>query len=239
MIYSSDLDSPILWVFKFFTYFVGVYLHLRVIYVSIREKGLTWKLDTTNSSISIVHFSHVLFLYGITYRVEDLSLYTGDWYCYLAKEVRFYGALYITGHSLIVSVMKYILIVYWDKARVFGKTKVKEIFFWLDFINPLMTIGICIMITPEFIWVWDMYKEIDLCLGDPENHWIPQSNASQTKAHDLCLNLLETEPESHLEYTIWVTRIIICWIQIVALYLISWNFGEMITYCRIFTFMRK
>ena len=236
---TSDSDSPILWIFKFLTYFTGIYFHIKVILVSIREKGLTWKLDITNSSISIAHFTHILFLYIITYAVDDLSLYTGDWFCYLAKEVRFYGALYLTGHSLVLSVMKYILIVNWEKISGTRNNMVKAICFWFDLLHPIISIGVFIIITPDFVWAWDGYKEIDLCLGDPKNHWVPNSNTSQTKGHDLCLKLLDTVPDSYLEYIIWFIRSSVCWIQIVVLYLVSWNFWEMITYCRIFAFMHR
>ena len=241
MIESTDWETHILWVLKLLTYFVGIYLHVKVIHVSIREKGLTWKLDITNSLISIAHFTHVFFLYGITYFVEDLSLYTGDWYCYLAKEVRFYGALYVMGHSLIVSTMKYVLIVYRENVGGKSKETIKEIFFWLDLLHPIITIGAFIIIIPDFIWAWDGYKEIDLCLGDPKQHWVQvqNSNSSQTKGHSLCIKLLNNISDSYFDYTISIIRSSLCWIQIAAWYLIGWNFFEVIMYCRIFSFMRR
>ena len=81
------------------TFMIGIFLHVRIIIVSKHEKSLTWKLDVTNSALSIAHFTHCIFLYAVTYAVEDLYTYTGVWYCYVAKELRHYGFLYISSNQ--------------------------------------------------------------------------------------------------------------------------------------------
>ena len=237
---DSDTTSVvILWTINVCTFMIGIFLHVRIIIVSKHEKSLTWKLDVTNSALSIAHFTHCIFLYAVTYAVEDLYTYTGVWYCYVAKEIRHYGFLYISGHSLVVSVMKYILIVHWEKVRNFGKEEVKEIFFYLTFLHPFFTIALHFVIRPDFLWAYDNFKEIALCLGDPKKIWEPGSNVTQMKLHDLCMTIDAPDPESYLEKIFYVVRGSCCWIQVVSLYLTGWNFFEMIFYCRIFGFMRR
>ena len=237
---GSDITSvAILWTINVCTFMIGIFLHVRIIIVSKNEKGLTWKLDVTNSALCIAHFSHTIFLHAVTYAVEDFYTYTGVWYCYVAKEIRHYGFLVVTGHSLVISVMKYTLIVHWKKVRNFGKEKVKEIFFFVNFLHPIFTIALHFVIRPDFFWVFDNFKEIDLCLGDPKKIWEPGSNVTQIIYHDLCMTIAEPDPESYLEKIIYIVRGGCCWIQVISIYLIIWNFFEMLCYCSIFGFMRR
>ena len=101
--------------------FIGLYLHVKIIKISKKEKEMTWKLDITNSCILIFNCSHCLFMECITHIVPNLYKYTGEWFCYTSKIINYYGSLYTIGHSMIISILKYVLIVHWKKARSFGK----------------------------------------------------------------------------------------------------------------------
>ena len=70
---------------------------------------MTWKLDITNSILLLVHFGQKLLLHGVTFLVPDLSIHTGDWLCYVAKFITYYLSLYTMTHSLVVSILKYVL----------------------------------------------------------------------------------------------------------------------------------
>ena len=239
---ENDFDVAtliFLWIFGILTFCIGIIIHVRIIIISKREKDLTWKLDITHSSLTIAHFTHTILIYGITYAVEDLYIYTGEWYCYLAKELRYYGGLYVTAHSLVVSIMKYILIIHWKKVREFGQDKVKNIFFFVNFLHPICTVAIHLMIRSDFLWVHDPYKEIDLCLGDPKNYWGQSRNGTPAKLHNMCMSISSPDPSSILSQMMYLFRSSVCWIQITCLYLIGWNFFEMLFYCRIFAFMRR
>ena len=126
-----------------------------------------------------------------------------------------------------------------EKAQDLGKVKIKEILFWLNLLHPLFTITLQFLNTKDYLWAWDKYKEIDLCLGDPRNNWGSYNNNSQTKAHDLCLNLSATEHDSYFLYIITIFRLGICWIQLLFLYLASRHFWDLMLYCSIFGSMRK
>ena len=233
------MKEIILWISKLLTFLLGVFFHTKIIYNAIREKDITWKLDITNSVLCLFHFSHTLFLYGITSLLPNLYEYTGTWYCYFAKEIRYYGALYVTGHSLVVAIMKYMMIVRWEAVRVVGKIKVQKIFFWVNFLHPVLTIVVHLILRPDFIWAHDAYKEIDLCLGDPNNHWAKDSNSTQTKLHNLCTTMDKAAAEDILGQTLYVLKSGGCWIQISCLYLTGWNLFEGIAYFNTFKFMRK
>ena len=236
---GPEIGTSLIWVLTCCSYFVGISLHSKVLFVSLREKDLTWKFNVTNAIVAMFHFSHVLFLHILTYFVEDLSTYTGDWFCYVAKVLRYYGAMYITGYSLMISSLKYILIIYWKDVREFGKNKTKEIVFWFHLLHPSLNLLLHLIVTPDFIWTYDAYKEIDLCLGDPKNHWTSDNTTSQIKLHDLCLNLLKGDRDGFVDHFIVFLQSCMCWFQFVILYLTTWNLLELILYCRIFWFMRR
>ena len=236
---SEVTTVVLLWLFGILTFCIGVFLHVRIIILSKREKELTWKLDITNSSLTIAHFTHTILLNGITYAVEDLHIYTGEWFCYLAKELRYYGGLYVTAHSMVVSILKYMLIIHWKKVRDFGKEKVTNIFFFVNFLHPFCTAAIHLMIRSDFLLVHEPYKEIDLCLGDPKNYWGQSRNGTPAKYHNMCMSIASPDTSSLLSQIMYIFRSGTCWIQIIILYLIGWNFFEMLFYCRIFGFMRR
>ena len=219
-------------------YLIGIYLHSKIIKVSIKEKDMTWKLDVTNSSLLIAHYTQSLFMHGITFIVQDLHKYTGKWFCYAAKVTTYYGNQYVQGHTLVISIMKYIRIIHWEWAREFGEAKITKIFFWINFLHPISDILVHLFITPNFFWAYDGYQQIDRCLGDPKHNLVPGTNKSLTKLHNLC-NLDDSDNQDTLEYSFYVVRKGTCWTQIVLFYCILGNFIEILLYSRIFWFMHR
>ena len=218
---------------------IGWYFHVKIIKISLKEKEMTWKLDVTNSCLILFHYTHVIFMDIITYIIPNLHWYTGNWFCYASKVVNHYGNLYVVGHSMMVSLLKFTLIVYWQRAREFGNDKIKEIMFWLNFCYPAVNVLIYVIIEPNFYLIYDGYARIDRCLGDPKNNWGKDSNRTQIKAHTVCTLFAEPEPDDYLAYAFYVVRSGVCWMHIIVLYLQLWNFFEILSYCRIFAFMRK
>ena len=85
---SFVMSTFIVWLTEILVYCVGVFLHVKIIAISKRERELTWKLDITNSVLTIAHFTNTLGIYIITYAVEYLYIFTGKWFCYVLKETR-------------------------------------------------------------------------------------------------------------------------------------------------------
>ena len=218
---------------------VGLYLHIKIIKISRKEKRMTWKLDITNSCMLMFHHTHCVVMDGITFVVQDLYMYTGEWFCYTSKVIMHYGNLYTAGHSLIVAILKYVIIVQWQKARNMGHERIKETFFWINLLYPSFQISIYLMIRPDFYVVHDGYARIDRCLGDPKNFWGPNSNNTQMKVHNICQSFNEPSHEYYIAYAVYILRNSVCWMQIIAQYLIFWNLVEILIYCRVFSFMRR
>ena len=200
---------------------------------------MTWKLDLTNSCLLLARYGHVIFMDIITYIVPNLHQYLGTWFCYTSKVVMYYTNIYTAGHSMVVALLKFTLIVYWKKARSFGNAKIKEIFFWVNFCYPILMMLIHVMIKPDFFLIYDGYSRIDRCLGDPSKNLDMDGNRTQIKVHTICKMFVAPPEDEQIAYTFYVIRSAVCWMQVAFLYLAFWNFFEMICYCRIFAFMRK
>ena len=232
------IETVIFFISAVIIYLIGLYQHSRIIKVCVKEKDMTWKLDVTNSILLLIHFGHKLLLHGVTFLVQDLSIYTGDWLCYISKVITHYLGLYTTAHSLVVGILKYFLVVHLSSTRDVRKEKIKLLFFYLNFLHPLLTISFHLLIRSDFYIAYDGFAQIDRCLGDPKKNWIENTNTSQNKLHNMCIFLVRAN-QFDVEYILMLIRWGACWLQVIVLYLITFNFFEIIVYCRIFSFMRR
>ena len=224
-------------------YLWGVYFHLKIIQASRKDKDLTWKVDIANSIIILFHFFQSIFMHTITYIIKDLYLYVGEWFCYLFKVIANYTTLYMYGHALIISLMKYTIIVHWQKAREWGNDKVAMLYFWINIIHPSISILIWLCIRPDFFWAYDGMAQIDRCLGDPKDMWVDSfekvmENKSLTKLHNLC-QMNTTPGQDHTKYIIQIIRTCCCWIQVGYFYGAATNLLEIIVYFQLFVFMHR
>ena len=228
----------ILFVVALCLYIIGMFLHIKIIKTSRKDKEMIWKLDITNSSLVMFFHIHSILMHGTTHFIKDLYTYTGKWFCYTSKVLGHYGNLYMSSHSLIVSILKYIVINHCMRARVFGQEKIIEIFFWINFLHPLFTILLQLSIKPDFFLAYDRMTQIDRCLGDHKNMWELSDNKTVTKMHNLC-EFIPPPDENQIEYTIYVCRTFFCWFHAVFQYLIGWNIFEIFFYILIFRFMNR
>ena len=219
-------------------YIIGIRFHTKIIQISIREKDLTWKLDITNSVILVTHYSHSIVMHGLTYLIPNLHEQTGNWFCYTYKAFAYYGNLYTIGHSMVVSILKYIIIVQWEKVRNHGNQMVAEILFWFNFLHPVLNIVVHLFVRPDFLWIYDGISNSNRCLGESVGIVSNSSKTSNMKLHHLC-NIVEPIYSYSIEYGIFIARKSICVLQTLNIYLMAWNIIEIFLYCQIFAFARR
>ena len=70
---TSMIIQIIMCMFAVCVYAIGFVLHSKVILASKRDKDMTWKLDIVNSVMMIIHYAHVIIMYGITFLVRTGS----------------------------------------------------------------------------------------------------------------------------------------------------------------------
>ena len=67
-------------------FFIGLYLQIKIIRVSIENKGVNWKVDIQHSIIMIGLFSFRISFEIVSYLIPALHQYTGKWFCHLTFE---------------------------------------------------------------------------------------------------------------------------------------------------------
>ena len=218
---------------------IGIYLHIKLIIVSKKEKDMTWTLDATNSCIVLTYFVQYTTISIITMMVDNLYMYTGKWFCYFANFLCYYGATYVHAHSLVIAVLKYIHIVWWMKVMNFGKETLNTVFFWINLLNPAVAILIHLITTPDLFIIWTAYPHVDKCLGIGKESKMINVTYARPKMHDLCLEIPEPSPANYFRYTLYIFEYTTCWTQVIVRILVFWNLLEAIFYSLIFRFMRR
>ena len=234
----NTTTQVIMFVLIICVYGIGVFLNTKIIATSKLDKGMTWKMDIFNSSMLMFHYAHVIIMHSVTFLVKDLHIYTGAWFCYASKAVTIYGNAHTTGHSLMISVMKCVMIVQWKEVRSYGEDKVKRIFFWLNIIYPLYILAIFNIVRPDFLLVYDGISQSNRCLGISDMVSSHDNNISARKLHNMC----DIEVPVHqvsFDYLAYLTRKCTCWSHVLLTYSNVWNILEVFVYCKVFHFIRR
>ena len=214
----------------FFIYAIGIYHHIKIIKISLKEKNnISWKLDIMNSVILLSHFFLKIIFTGTNYAVEDLYMYTGKWFCYGSEIATFYGIVHQFSYTFIISLLKYVTIVKNGKSSSIGKEKMMTIFVWINFLFPIYTLLLYVIVRPDFFLVYNGVSHVNLCLG--------KSELQTTKLHNLCDIPIGSKMD--LNYFVNLGRKLLCWCHTVVSYCVSLNFFEMFSYFFIFRSMRR
>ena len=174
-----------------------------------------------------------------TYSIPNLYALTGNWFCYITKCLIVIGGAHTTGHTVLISLIKYVVIVhYQSNIPSTKKEKVKTIFFWINAFYPILVVTICSMIRPDFIFIYDGISSANRCLGKSEILSSLDNSSSIFKLHHIC-NIRAPNDLVSFEYLVFIVRTSICWIHVILIYGNVWNLVEMIVYTNIFRFMRR
>lgn len=219
---------------------LGTCFQAKIITISKREKEMTWKHDITNSTFLIFHYGHAWFFHTLTYFVQDLHHYVGKWYCYTYRILAYYGNIYTVGHSLSICSMKYILIVHWEKARNIGHDRIKNVFFWLNIIHPMINYAVHFLVYPEFILVYDGITQSNRCLGESEYLEEKENATSIVKLHHICQMVQSYQNQRNvIDMVVSIGRKSLCYLQTGSIYFMAWNIIEIGLYLHIFSFARR
>ena len=186
----------------------------------------------------LIYYAHIIIMYGITIFIDNLYLYTGSWFCYTSKVLTLYGNAHTSGHSFMVAVAKYVLIVHYSKVRNYGQEKVKTVLFWINIIYPAYIVGMFFLVRPDFLFAYDAISHTNRCLGKSDITSSQDINKTAAKLHHMC-DIYQSTNQTSFEYGMYVGRTSICWLHVVFTYFNFWNILELFLYCIIFNFMRR
>lgn len=207
---------------------VGIFIHLKTIVFYLEEKIKTWKMHVFHAGMLIMFFGVQIFFQAITHYVPNLSTHIGSWICYIGSFNSFYGYHAVLGHSLWISIEKYVLIVHTSKIRKFGEEKLEQIFFLVDMIVPLVLTMIAMITTNH------TRSEIKSCFGNMDYN-LEKSNTSLPRKFIFC-------DISEFSESYWMIAIFIqclCVSRAILNMIMASNMPEGIFYYKVFKTMQR
>ena len=120
-------------------FILGLLIQFKIVYILWKDReGKTWQIHMTHSIALVAYFLFWIPFGNVTDAFPNLSIYTGEWFCYLATFICSYGISIITLNSLLIAVMKYMFIVHNTKVLEFGEYRTKKLFLILDLTIPFI-----------------------------------------------------------------------------------------------------
>ena len=144
---------------------LGAYIHKKTVEVHSEEKNKTWRMHVLHAVVVTIFFGFQISFGAIIHFLPSLASYTGSWICYIGSFTTFYGYHTMLGHSIWISIEKYVFIVHSLEARVFGDEKIEKIFFLLDLIVPGL-LSISAMTTADY----ESRPNLKNCFAGTEEH---------------------------------------------------------------------
>ena len=117
-------------------YLVGLALQIRIIIISIQDRDMMWKINTSHSIIMTIYYAVQIIIQTVTHIVPNLSKYSGSWFCTFLLFSNLYGMVSIVGHSLFTAAHKYVFVINATEMIKFGKEKAKQISLWIRILLP-------------------------------------------------------------------------------------------------------
>ena len=216
-------------------YAIGSYIQIKVISTCRKEKDKVWQITITNSITMMIVFSFVMIFQTVSSHVPVMSQYTGEWICFIAAFIYIYGTLMMGVHSFVVSLMKFVFIVYHETAFTFGEDKLKKVFFVVNLVHAL------VLSIPSLIFYdFESLPSVIECLGLHEKvlEHFNTSNAAIDKMFFCKLNdggyIKDAEPQIS-----FILKQSFCATRIVWLLALCSNLPEGVFYHYIFRKMRR
>ena len=215
-------------------FILGLLIQLKTVYISWKDKeGKTWQIHMIHSIALIVYFSFRIPFDNVTDAFPNLSLYTGEWFCYLGTFICMYGISIITLNSLLIAVMKYFFIVHNTKVLKFGEEKTKKGFLILCLTFPLI-FALIIVVTKDI----DSDAYLLSCFGLTDQT-LKQYNTWEKKMQKFFLCNLNTEANDISDrYALYVMKQSLCVVKSSVYMSLNTNFPEAWFYYKIFKKMK-
>ena len=215
---------------------IGVYLQVKKIQICSKEDSVSKKLDITNSILLTIHWAYLITLYGITHVIQDLYVYTGEWFCFLSKILLSIGDAHAMGHSFILAVLKFLVILH-AESDVNRKEKFKKVLFCLNLLYGILVVGIMNIARPDYVFIYHSTMA-DRCFGRSGAITSQDNTSSAVNLVQLC-NISRSTEQTALEHVLNIIRRFVCWFDVSFIYLNAANVLEAILYARIFIYMNR
>ena len=212
-------------------FILGLFINIRIIYVCLNDKSSkTRSIHITYSIFSTIFYLFDIPFAAITNEVPNLSMYTGEWLCHISSFIIIFCIHIIFMNSFWVALMKYVFIVYWDRALQWGHEKIERVLLIISLVLPFI-FTIIIILTKDF----ESYETLNSCYGIETKKMDPMDGM---KGYFLC-DLSNFNTNDIHDYMIYVIIQAICISRSILTLPATTNLSEALFYYRIFRRMKR
>ena len=112
MLRTNDILQVVHLFFQCLIFSFVAFIHHMTMQIQLEEKGKTWQMHIFHSIVVAIFFGFNISFGAMIYHFPSLASYTGSWICYVGSFTTFYGYHSMLGHSIWISIEKYIFIVH-------------------------------------------------------------------------------------------------------------------------------
>ena len=218
---NITIETLLAALFRLVFFVIGFIINIKMVFVcwKSRKNCKTWQLHICYCTSCTILFAFVIPFSIISHTIPHLSRYTGEVICYLSSFTILFNTWIIHINSLMVAIAKYIFIVHWNNALLFGHDKIQ----WI-------VLGISLLI-PAYIAV------ISTCLKDVGViHILSSCFGPENRAKN---DFLCHFDEDEFGYIAKVVLQILCLSKFIISLVISTNICEAFFYYKTFKRMKR
>ena len=164
--------------------FLGEYIHIKVFNLMKKENGLIKDVARLFTIMQMIYWPFWLIFSTTTDFIHPLNKVFGEWYCFMGWFIHWSCWTYISFHSFIVAIMRYIFIVHNSKVNAYGGEKAKRIFFFLSIAIPVFLIIWGIIELPDR--PVDPTSFINKCYGKHHKKFLIDTSTLNTVKSGFC-----------------------------------------------------
>ena len=207
--------------------FHGIYIHLKLLKTLKNENSILKDVSRVFVYAQLIYCPFVVFLVCLTNFLYPLNQLIGQWFCTFADIFSKFLMMTVFFHSFLAALMRYIFIIHSKTVEVYGKEKVKKIFYFLSIFLPLL-----ITIWRKTVKLRYGVSYINKCNG--LHH---ESFLDDTTKH-VCEIVGYNEDDSYISTILWFKKSA-CIGNNIAMFLFGSNVVEGIIYFRLFSYMNR
>ena len=232
---SHPITSSILLIFYISLFFIGEYLHLKVLLVLKKDNGILKTVSRIFALAQMVMWPVIFILITATSLVHPLASVTGEWFCTATWFLVYYLQFVISSHSLIAASMRYCFIVHTEKVEKYGTQKAKKLF---------LLLYICIPVFMTF-WTANNGNETDLmsffnkCYGKHHKVFLIDTSTLNVLGRSFCGVQDVLEDSSFYERVVIVLKKLSCIASTTSTLIMGSNLTEGIIYFQLFRYMNR
>ena len=222
---QDPLIATIFFIIRFMIIILGLYLHIKILALIKKENGLVRDVARLFAFVNMLLWPFWLLFTTSTDFIHPLNHVVGQWYCTLGWLVIYLFWTTTAFHSFIVSLMRYFCVVHQRRVEIFGKEKLKKLFFILSLTIPVLVV----------VWAGIEGSELD------HMSFLNKCNAKHHKVFLIETSTLNVLKRNFCEFDTYsysgFLRRISCIAKTTVMLIMGSNLSEAIIYFRIFVYI--